>query len=95
MSIAKTVKERSVARTSDRVRSVPWSPIRHMMGLAASMPDVISLTVGQPDYDTPRHIVEACKAALDARLCYGSVSMEKLAESIERIHRGLRALQKS
>lgn len=66
MSIAKTVKERSVAHVSERVRSVPWSPIRHMMGLAASMPDVISLTVGQPDYDTPRHIVEACKAALDA-----------------------------
>ena len=27
---------------------------------------VTALTVGQPDYDTPKYIVEACKKALDA-----------------------------
>jgi aspartate/methionine/tyrosine aminotransferase len=37
-----------------------------MFELAAKVPDAISLSVGQPDFDTPEHIVEACQQALAA-----------------------------
>jgi aminotransferase len=44
---------------SERVRSVPPSGIRRFFDIAATMADVISLGVGEPDFDTPRVIVEA------------------------------------
>jgi hypothetical protein len=34
--------------------------------LRAAGYDIISLSVGEPDFPTPAHVVEACKAALDA-----------------------------
>ena len=34
--------------------------------LRAEGRDIISLSVGEPDFPTPAHVVEACKAALDA-----------------------------
>ncbi len=40
------------------------SGIRMIMDLSAEVPDAIHLEVGQPDFDTPAHIVEAgCRAA--------------------------------
>ena len=42
-----------------RVRAVPPSGIRRFFDIAATMTDVISLGVGEPDFDTPREIVEA------------------------------------
>src|SRR5438034_7523088 len=44
---------------SERVRSVPPSGIRRFFDILATMTDVISLGVGEPDFDTPRSIVEA------------------------------------
>jgi aminotransferase len=44
---------------SQRVRSVPPSGIRRFFDIAATMPDAISLGVGEPDFDTPPGIVEA------------------------------------
>ena len=44
---------------SERVRAVPPSGIRRFFDIAATMDDVISLGVGEPDFDTPRVIVEA------------------------------------
>src|SRR3954453_7051085 len=44
---------------SERVRSVPPSGIRRFFDIAAAMDDVISLGVGEPDFDTPPVIVEA------------------------------------
>jgi aspartate/methionine/tyrosine aminotransferase len=57
-----------------------------MMGLAAKMPGVISLAVGQPDYDTPKHIVDACKAALDAgHTRYGpALGIPELRQAVAR-----------
>ncbi len=49
---------------SRRAQAVPWSGIRHMFELAAKVPDAISLSVGQPDFDTPEHIVDAGQKAL-------------------------------
>src|SRR5882762_6094646 len=48
--------ERALA---ERVRSVPPSGIRKFFDILATMTDVISLGVGEPDFDTPRSIVEA------------------------------------
>ncbi|MBN1890860.1 MAG: aminotransferase class I/II-fold pyridoxal phosphate-dependent enzyme [Thermoflexales bacterium] len=49
---------------SDRVRSVPPSGIRKFFDIAAAMKDVISLGVGEPDFVTPDHILQAGVAAL-------------------------------
>ena len=44
---------------SQRVRAVPPSGIRRFFDIIATMDDVISLGVGEPDFDTPREIVDA------------------------------------
>ena len=44
---------------SERVRTVPPSGIRRFFDILATMDDVISLGVGEPDFDTPEHIVQA------------------------------------
>ncbi|MBI3747451.1 MAG: hypothetical protein HY262_01175, partial [Chloroflexi bacterium] len=43
--------ERALAQ---RVRDVPASGIRRFFDILATMDDVISLGVGEPDFDTPR-----------------------------------------
>ncbi len=48
--------ERALAQ---RVIDVPPSGIRRFFDILATMTDVISLGVGEPDFDTPREIVEA------------------------------------
>ena len=48
-----------LARLSRRVQDVPPSGIRKFFDVLASMPDVISLGVGEPDFDTPEVVVEA------------------------------------
>jgi aminotransferase len=53
--------ERALA---ERVRSVPPSGIRRFFDILATMDDVISLGVGEPDFDTPEGIVEAGVASL-------------------------------
>ena len=49
---------------SNRVKSFPASGIRRIFDLA-SQPGVISLAVGEPDFDTPSHIRETVKQSLD------------------------------
>ena len=44
---------------AQRVHAVPPSGIRRFFDILATMDDVISLGVGEPDFDTPRVIVEA------------------------------------
>jgi aminotransferase len=41
------------------VRDVPPSPIRRFFDIAATMEDVISLGIGEPDFDTPAAIMQA------------------------------------
>jgi aminotransferase len=53
--------ERALSR---RVREVPPSGIRRFFDILATMDDVISLGVGEPDFDTPADIVEAGVASL-------------------------------
>ncbi|HEY8325394.1 MAG TPA: aminotransferase class I/II-fold pyridoxal phosphate-dependent enzyme [Ktedonobacterales bacterium] len=49
---------------SARVRAIKPSGIRKFFDIAATMPDVISLGVGEPDFVTPEHISQAGIAAI-------------------------------
>ncbi|MBS1253546.1 MAG: putative N-acetyl-LL-diaminopimelate aminotransferase [Anaerolineales bacterium] len=53
-------------RLSGRVRETPPSGIRRFFDILATMPDVISLGIGEPDYATPDHIIEAGVDSLQA-----------------------------
>lgn len=56
---------------SERALQSPQSEIRKMFNIAATMEDVISLGIGEPDYDTPDHITEAAyKAAKEGATHY-------------------------
>ena len=52
---------------SARVRAVPPSGIRRFFDIAATMEDVISLGVGEPDFATPEQVIEAGIASLRAK----------------------------
>jgi aminotransferase len=75
---------------SQRVRDVPPSGIRRFFDIAATMEDVISLGVGEPDFDTPRQVVEAGVEALrEGRTHYssnyGTIELRRaLADHLER-----------
>lgn len=49
---------------SQVAQRVTPSPIRKMFNLAADLQDVVSFSVGEPDFDTPPHIVDAAIQAL-------------------------------
>ena len=54
---------------ANRMKGVPFSGIRKMMARAGELEQagnpVIHLEIGRPDFDTPDHIKEAAKTALD------------------------------
>ncbi len=50
---------------SNRTHEIEWSGIRIMFALADQIPDVVNLGIGQPDFDTPKFIIDAAKQALD------------------------------
>src|SRR5215470_3005078 len=49
----------NVARLSKRVGGLKPSGIRKFFDIAATMKDVISLGIGEPDFTTPKPILEA------------------------------------
>ena len=51
---------------NDRVRAMPPSGIRRFFDMLAEMKDVISLTIGEPDFTTPEPITQAAIASLEA-----------------------------
>ncbi len=79
--------ERALA---ERVRAVPPSGIRRFFDIAATMDDVISLGVGEPDFDTPERIVAAGVRSLHNGRThytsnYGTIELRRaLAAHLER-----------
>ena len=75
---------------SQRVRSVPPSGIRRFFDILATMEDVISLGVGEPDFDTPPQIVEAGVRSLRSGRThytsnYGTIELRRaLADHLQR-----------
>ncbi|MGP7818924.1 aminotransferase A [Niallia sp. 01092] len=51
-----------------RVTNIEISGIRKFSNLVAGNTEVLSLTIGQPDFPTPNHIKEAAKSAIDNNL---------------------------
>jgi aminotransferase len=51
---------------NDTVRAIPPSGIRRFFDMLAEMKDVISLTIGEPDFTTPEHITRAAIESLEA-----------------------------
>ena len=71
MSIEPGVRPPAAARPtvdflSDTVRAMPPSGIRRFFDMLAEMKDVISLTIGEPDFTTPEPITRAAIASLEA-----------------------------
>lgn len=48
------------------MQAVPVPGIRRMVNMAATMKDVIHLSIGQPDLPTPKHVIDAYIDALNA-----------------------------
>src|SRR5262245_48479274 len=83
------IAERALA---ERVRQVPPSGIRKFFDILATMTDVISLGIGEPDFDTPRSIIEAGVESLrEGRTHYtsnyGTMELRRaLAAHLERLY---------
>ena len=75
---------------ANHVRTIPTSGIRDFFEIVQSMQDVISLGIGEPDFDTPWHIREAAIYSLErGRTGYTSnlglpVLRERIAEYVAR-----------
>ena len=66
-------------RQSERMKNAPLSNIRNIIARADELEregrSVIHLELGEPDFNTPAHIVEACKKALDNQeVHYGPIA---------------------
>jgi aminotransferase len=86
MTTRPPVTDKSGFRISQRANSISPSGIRKFFDLLASMKDVISLGVGEPDYTTPWRIREAAIYSLErGNTMYTSNSgMPKLREELAR-----------
>jgi aminotransferase len=49
-----------------RVKDIQISGIRKISNLVSTYKDALTLTIGQPDFPTPEHIMKAAHAAIDA-----------------------------
>ncbi len=80
------------ARLADRVKQVPPSGIRRFFDIAATMADVITLGIGEPDFVTPAPIIDAAVASLRAgKTGYTSNAgllelREAIAHEIQRLY---------
>ena len=80
---------------SKRVRAIKPSGIRKFFDIVATMPDVISLGVGEPDYVTPEHIRQAAVRSIGQGEThytsnYGTLELRQaIADHLERRY-GLR-----
>src|SRR5919107_276552 len=91
MSTEPAVRE----RLSERVRAVPPSGIRKFFDVIATMPDVISLGIGEPDFTTPTQIIEEGVRSLRQGRThytsnYGTLELRRaLSANLDRLY-GLR-----
>ena len=68
----------------DKIKKIKPSGIRRLFDIANEIPDVISLGVGEPDFDTPWHVREEGMYALQkGRTFYTSnAGLPELREEI-------------
>src|SRR5438105_6203988 len=83
---------RAVDRLTASARAVPPSGIREIFNIVAGRDDVLHLEVGEPDFPTPQHIVEAGVEAARRGVGYtqtaGQLELrEALTEKLKRVNR--------
>ncbi len=84
-----TLKNKFIA---ERIYKVKPSGIRRFFGIAAKMPDVISLGIGEPDFTTPQPIFQAgfdsvMRGVTNYTANSGLIELrERLAEHLERLY---------
>ena len=66
MTTQPTTRRAPAEFLNDRVRDIPPSGIRRFFDMLAEMKDVISLTIGEPDFTTPEPITRAAIESLEA-----------------------------
>ena len=77
---------------AERVRVVKPSGIRKFFDIVASMPDVISLGIGEPDFVTPENIRRAGIAAIEAgdthyTSNYGTLALRQaIVQNLQRLY---------
>lgn len=81
-------------RVSARVAALPASPIRRFFEIASTLDDVISLSIGEPDFVTPAPILEAGIQSLrNGQTSYTDTSgiielREAIVAKLSRLHGG-------
>ncbi len=75
---------------SEMAKRYPASGIRKMFDIAAKYDDVIKLTVGEPNFDTPDYIKEAAKQAIDAGMTHyaPNAGLPELREAVAQKYKG-------
>ncbi|MFC3039915.1 aminotransferase A [Virgibacillus xinjiangensis] len=79
---------------NENVKSIEISGIRKFSQLVSEEEDVVSLTIGQPDFDTPTNVKQAAEQALkDNRTTYtsnaGILELRKAISTFQKNHYGL------
>jgi len=57
-----SVRRKQISKRADLI---PWSGVRRMFNLAQKHGNVINLTVGEPDFDTPKYVIDAAMEAME------------------------------
>ena len=73
-------------KPAERLKHIKLSGIRRFFALAHEMPDVINLSVGEPDFTPPRHALEAgWQAAKEGKTHYAPTNgIPELREALSQ-----------
>ena len=77
---------------SELIQNYPASGIRKMFNIAAQYDDLVNLTLGEPNFDTPNYIKAAAKKAIDEGQTHYTVNVgipalrEAIAERYQKTH---------
>jgi len=73
-------------KAAERLKSIKPSGIRRFFALAQEIPNVINLSIGEPDFTPPRHILEAgWKATLSGKTHYAPTNgIPELREALAK-----------
>jgi aminotransferase len=92
MTIDSAARATTRQRVSQRVQAVPPSGIRKFFDVIATMPDVISLGVGEPDFTTPPQVIEeGVRSLRSGRTHYtsnfGTIELRRaITRNLERLY---------
>jgi len=81
--------EKAVAKRVEKLKSPKFGEIAEIRNLIQGARDVIDLGYGEPDFNTPEHIREAAKKAMDEGYTHYVLPVEGLTELREAVARKL------